>query len=244
MCVSSSQDFRFFLLFLKREEGEERRECYTMRQARQLLNRSIASAIAGASFSTSPAAQSYHPSPPSAVLVGFCTDIEGDYQFWRKHVELSSVLVAPTANKGYPRLRDGCHFVYGGDATDRGGCDLRVLHELNMLKALWPDRVHLVLGNRDINKMRFLHELSTGRVALGVDAHPGAYWLNNKTDNALRPKDIADPSPQSDRATIAKCKKTKKGSGRTKKDEEESIMEGFSFCCIPEFILCLNILTY
>ena len=49
-------------------------------------------------------------------------------------------------------------------------CGSDDLHDLTRLKAAHPDRVHLVLGNRDINKMRFLHELSSGRVAQGLRA--------------------------------------------------------------------------
>lgn len=50
-------------------------------------------------------------------------------------------------------LRDrDSHFVYGGDAFDHGD-DLTFARTLLDLKAKHPDRVHLVLGNRDINKM-------------------------------------------------------------------------------------------
>ena len=42
----------------------------------------------------------------------------------------------------------------------QGSGDLRFLRSLLGLKARFPERVHLVLGNRDINKMRLPAELS------------------------------------------------------------------------------------
>ena len=118
------------------------------------------------------------------------------------------LLPGPDPARDPPRLRDGCVFVFGGDATDKGGCDLQVLQHLNALKAAHPDRVHLILGNRDINKMRFLQELSASRVAQGLEAHPGTYWVNHFRAKNGKPPDtpaaFGDPSPESDRATIAK----------------------------------------
>lgn len=44
------------------------------------------------------------------------------------------------------------HFVFGGDAFDHGA-DLTFGHVLLDFKRRFPDRVHLLLGNRDVNKM-------------------------------------------------------------------------------------------
>jgi hypothetical protein len=57
-------------------------------------------------------------------------------------------------------LRDGCHLVFGGDVCDRGAGDLRVMRDIVWLKERYPDRVHIILGNRDINKLRLPFELS------------------------------------------------------------------------------------
>lgn len=48
------------------------------------------------------------------------------------------------------------HFVYGGDAFDHGA-DLVFSRALLDFKARYPDRVHLILGNRDLNKMVMRH---------------------------------------------------------------------------------------
>jgi hypothetical protein len=42
------------------------------------------------------------------------------------------------------------------------------------------------MGNRDINKMRFAHELSPKRVEEGLDAHRGVYWIKNSQPSDLR----------------------------------------------------------
>ena len=80
---------------------------------------------------------------------------------------------------------------------------MRVLHDLTRLKAAHPDRVHLVLGNRDINKMRFLHELSSGRVAQGLRAHPGTYWVNGHRARNGKPPDTPAAFREAARAAAA-----------------------------------------
>lgn len=114
-------------------------------------------------------------------LTGYVTDIEGDYQFWRRYVEISKVFIG-TAN---PSLREGCSFVFGGDAIDKGGMDLAVLRELVALKDRYPTRVHLILGNRDINKMRFREELNLP----SVGSHPGTYWRPGAPSHSIGSSD-------------------------------------------------------
>lgn len=85
--------------------------------------------------------------------VGYATDVEGNCAYWSKIVEFSQVLSRNQAGK--LMLKDGCQFVYGGDTCDRGSGDLEVLRDLIYLKETYPERVHLLMGNRDINKLRF-----------------------------------------------------------------------------------------
>lgn len=71
-------------------------------------------------------------------------------------------------------LKDHCHFVCGGDVCDRGDGDIRILRELLDLKSRYRERVHFVLGNRDINKLRLpfsLHETA-------LKEKPVIYWLD------------------------------------------------------------------
>ena len=95
--------------------------------------------------------------------------------FWLRYCELSEVIVQQDGELSQLSLAPGCHFVFGGDAVDKGGGDLAFLRSLLGLKARHPDRVHLILGNRDINKMRLSAELAPENwVAAG--AHEGVYW--------------------------------------------------------------------
>lgn len=71
-------------------------------------------------------------------------------------------------------LRDHCHFVFGGDVCDRGVGDIRVIRELVELKSRYPERVHLLMGNRDINKMRMRFELADYTLATSMG---NVYWV-------------------------------------------------------------------
>ena len=85
--------------------------------------------------------------------------------------------------------------VCGGDMVDKGGNDLYVLRQLISLQKRYKGRVHFVLGNRDINKMRILQELGIQMNKRGDDDdedenddddweqkpsmpfHSGVYWF-------------------------------------------------------------------
>ena len=91
-------------------------------------------------------------------MLAYLTDVEGQ---WTK-------LAAFAANNPCVRLDDsgslhvapGCSFVFGGDAIDRGPWSRRIVRCLLDAKERHPDRVVLLAGNRDINKMRLVRELA------------------------------------------------------------------------------------
>jgi hypothetical protein len=94
--------------------------------------------------------------------VAYLTDIEGR---WEKLLDFC----APRAGGGAPlvsyddarglRVADGAVFVFGGDAIDRGPAGRKVVRTLLEAKRAQPDRVVLLAGNRDINKLRLAREL-------------------------------------------------------------------------------------
>ena len=57
-------------------------------------------------------------------------------------------------------LKDDCYFVFGGDAGDKRDGTIRFVKLMIKLKQRYPDRVFLLVGNRDANKLRFLSELT------------------------------------------------------------------------------------
>ena len=131
------------------------------------------------------------------VVVTYLTDVEGDKAYLDRYVNLSKIL---TFQQVTPRLTnndesksassffpyDHCMefsnpngmLVYGGDVWDKGGSDLYVIRQLNDLKRRYPDRVHILLGNRDINKLRMLQELGLkSQQEQSLPHHPGLNFL-------------------------------------------------------------------
>jgi hypothetical protein len=81
---------------------------------------------------------------------------------------------------------DGIHMtssilVCGGDMWDKGGNDLYVLRQMLSLQERYEGRVHFVMGNRDINKMRVLQELgiTSKSSAQSLPLHGGVYWFKD-----------------------------------------------------------------
>lgn len=97
--------------------------------------------------------------PPSRApyLISYFTDVEGDGDYLERFVGLSRVL--DRGEDGELELAPSAHLVFGGDVVDRGGEDLKVLDVVLGLKERYPDNVHLVMGNRDANKMRIGQEV-------------------------------------------------------------------------------------
>ena len=115
--------------------------------------------------------------PIRAQRVAYCTDVEGNLDYWERFIDLSEVLHRDKST-GEISMVEGAHFVYGGDSVDKGSGDLAFLKELVALRAKYPDRVHIILGNRDINKMRLPGELNPKHMMkYPFDGnYPGVYW--------------------------------------------------------------------
>jgi hypothetical protein len=138
--------------------------------------------------------------PDNRRRISYLTDVEGDRDYLTRYVEQSKVLCFRPCSSSHPLTADNlsfdfpynhcmdfrrtqqpsqnddCHLVYGGDVWDQGGSDLYVIRQLLHLKARYPDNVHIVMGNRDVNKMRLVQELRTDDDSLVRDTL-GVYWL-------------------------------------------------------------------
>lgn len=97
---------------------------------------------------------------PHIQDIGYITDIEGDLETFNRYVDSGASVLR--REDGVLKLKDPekSAFVFGGDLFDRGPGDLRLAQELIELKRKHPERVFLIMGNRDINKMRLAAELS------------------------------------------------------------------------------------
>lgn len=124
--------------------------------------------------------------------IEYLTDVEGNWDYFLKWLDYSSVL--ELTYKPQPQdkdkeqrnvgsehfdtethrleLKPDCYFVFGGDAVDKGNGDIRFVKAMTQLKRDYPDRVFLVMGNRDANKLRFSAELESN--LNGNDVDP--YW--------------------------------------------------------------------
>ena len=119
------------------------------------------------------------------IKVSYVSDVEGNFDYWRRFVNFSSLLRGEPGTKQLELADPHSHFVYGGDVCDRGPGDIRVVEDIVSLKERYPDRVHIILGNRDINKMRLPFELHP---TIGLQTPPKVYWLRGGDDEwAINP---------------------------------------------------------
>ena len=120
--------------------------------------------------------------------VSYVTDVEGNLGHWNRWADLSSAVERNKSSQEL-ELNDNCHVVYGGDVWDRGKGDLRIIRDVVSLKKKYPSRVHIILGNRDINKIRLISELNAAEVK--KDLH--TYWAGRMTvDSSCIPASMAD----------------------------------------------------
>ena len=114
------------------------------------------------------------------------SDLEGNYEYWLTYLSMSKVLQRNAdgsvefrnKDKVNPKLpRD--HFIHGGDTCDRWRGDLRIVHDLLSLKRKYPDNVHFLLGNRDVNKLRLPVSLHPSVLEFA----PDAYWIKSSESN-------------------------------------------------------------
>jgi len=154
--------------------------------------------------------------------VSFLTDVEGDAAYFDRFVENSRILCFQPASPNFDRTKSGgkistffpynkqvafrtdCSMlVYGGDVCDKGGSDLYILRQLLSLQHRYPERVHLLMGNRDINKMRIVPEMGTDHSDDNTDGddnrdqrlpyHGGCWWL---AGTGLDGDPLADDKPE------------------------------------------------
>lgn len=116
--------------------------------------------------------------------VAFFTDVEGNWEYFLRCVERTKCLrIIAHRDDGAVdlALEPGWHLVFGGDSVDRGGLvggSVRVVRSLLLLKRRHTSRVTLVLGNRDINKMRLTSELAPSELSDdALNRVPGPYWV-------------------------------------------------------------------
>lgn len=89
-------------------------------------------------------------------MIAYLTDVEGR---WDKLVSFATGNPHVALVDGELRLGEGVTFVFGGDAIDRGAHGRRFVSLLLAARRRYGERVVLLAGNRDLNKLRLVTEL-------------------------------------------------------------------------------------
>lgn len=90
-------------------------------------------------------------------MIAYITDLEGR---WDKLEQICAGNPHVALRDGALVLAPGVTLVFGGDAVDRGPAGRRIVATLLAAKRRYGDRVVLLAGNRDINKLRLHRELA------------------------------------------------------------------------------------
>ncbi len=90
--------------------------------------------------------------------VAYLTDVEGQWNKLEAFVEENPCVRLDAG--GVLHVEAGCVFVFGGDAIDRGVSSRRIVRALLDVRLRQPGRVVLLVGNRDLNKIRLVRELA------------------------------------------------------------------------------------
>ena len=122
-----------------------------------------------------PATTTPSMSATTGIQVGYVTDVEGNVDYFDEWVKHSGILRYSSADE-LEFTNDGAYFVFGGDAMDRCDGGMRFTRRLVALKKRHPDRVFLLAGNRDLNKVRFTSELAESDLSRPPSEIPGPHW--------------------------------------------------------------------
>lgn len=83
----------------------------------------------------------------------FLTDLEGRIEPLNQLIKDGTFKIAADGNLEFSN--DDTNLVFGGDLMDRGPHTIRLMRYVIGLKKKYPNRVHLIWGNRDLNKLSF-----------------------------------------------------------------------------------------
>ena len=127
---------------------------------------------------------------PRVRNVTFVADVEGD---WKALIEkLSSGNGVIVTEDGRLVLAPDAGVVFGGDYGDRGPSTLRIYEMIRIAKEEHGDKVEVLLGNRDINKLRLIAELDPAlpkghvrRAWWDAKCPPYADWLGAREDSSF-----------------------------------------------------------
>lgn len=83
----------------------------------------------------------------------YLTDLEGRFEPLNQLIKDGTLVITPEG--GLEFSSPDTKLVFGGDLMDRGPHTIRLMKFISNLKQKYPDRVALIWGNRDLNKLSF-----------------------------------------------------------------------------------------
>ena len=142
-----------------------------------------------------------------SLEIGYVTDIEGNLDYFDRWVERSRVLRYKPGTTELELTHDRAYFVFGGDVQDRCGGSLRLTRRLVELKKRNPEKVFLICGNRDLNKLRFTSELGAADLARPASEIPGPHWDPNAPTLHKYLSDLAETQGTTAEALDTRCER-------------------------------------
>lgn len=145
----------------------------------------------------------------ATVTVAFLTDVEGQWSRLATFAQDNPHVRLEAGDQLV--LADGITFVFGGDVQDRGPAARRLMRTLLSAKARYGERVTLLAGNRDLNKLRLLRELGAHpppRAPTGLSRAELLRWIFSRTMGAAqafahRAAELAaEGEPEGDEAVV------------------------------------------
>ena len=113
-------------------------------------------------------------------LTAVISDVEGNLDFLKRSVLRNWILKwndnDNTIDFSFYGWITGAHFVFLGDSVDKGTGDITIVKALVLFKKKYPNRVNLIIGNRDSNKIRMYFELLKR-----IIPEDQPYWVEKKT---------------------------------------------------------------
>mmetsp|Transcript_41154 Transcript_41154/g.103771 ORF Transcript_41154/g.103771 Transcript_41154/m.103771 type:complete len:472 (+) Transcript_41154:90-1505(+) len=135
---------------------------------------------------------------PEDAHVAYVTDAEGNLGYLRRvlsatrGVSFSASCDSASAAVCSERiiLEENCFLVFGGDVVDKFTEDIQLVKILLQAHRDYPGRVFFILGNRDVNKLRFMSELDEQVKGTTIEV----YWDSNAKSYAsyLESKQLQD----------------------------------------------------
>lgn len=113
-----------------------------------------------------------------AARIHFITDTEGHFpSFYHSIFKSRVVHFNPQGQLDFRREIPNPYFIFGGDLYDRGLSDYKLTEILLDFKNRFPERVFLLVGNREATKTRLFTELNPKYIRQRLLKGSAPFWL-------------------------------------------------------------------